>query len=115
LISHAILTNYRNQTGFDLWEEVRGSSFFTIAASHRALIEGSALAAQLGTSCSYCDSQAPQVLCFLQKFWQPNNGGYVLSNINVNDGRSKKDANSILTSIHNFDAAAGCDATTFQP
>lgn len=103
---------YWNQTGFDLWEEVNGSSFFTIAASHRALVEGSALAASIGHSCSYCDSQAPQVLCFLESFWT---GQYIESNINTNDGRTGKDANSILTSIHNFDPAATCDDRTFQP
>lgn len=103
---------YWNQTGFDLWEEVSGSSFFTIAASHRALIEGSALAATIGQLCSHCDSQAPQVLCFLQTFWT---GQYIDSNINTNDGRTGKDANSILTSLHNFDPAATCDDTTFQP
>ncbi|KAK5958349.1 glycoside hydrolase 15 protein [Knufia fluminis] len=102
---------YWNQTGFDLWEEVSGSSFFTIAASHRALVEGSALAASIGQSCSHCDSQAPQVLCFLQSFWA---GEYIDSNINTNEGRTGKDANSILTSLHNFDPAATCDDTTFQ-
>jgi len=103
---------YWNQTGFDLWEEVQGSSFFTIAASHRALVEGSALAASIGQSCPNCDSQAPQVLCFLQSFWT---GQYINSNINTNEGRTGKDANSILTSIHNFDPAAPCDDLTFQP
>lgn len=103
----------RNNTGFDLWEEVSGSSFFTIAAQHRALVEGSVLAKLLGTSCEYCDTQAPQVLCFLQSFWDPSQG-YVLANINVG-GRSAKDANTILGSIHVFDPAAGCDASTFQP
>jgi glucoamylase len=109
-----MLTSNRNQTGFDLWEEVSGSSFFTIASQHRALVEGSALAKLLGKSCSYCDSQAPQVLCFLQTFWGPSQG-FVLANINQNNGRSGKDANTILGSIHLFDPAAGCDATTFQP
>ncbi|EOD52505.1 putative glucan -alpha- protein [Neofusicoccum parvum UCRNP2] len=108
------VTQYWNQTGFDLWEEVQGSSFFTIAVSHRALVEGSTLASQLGQSCSYCDSQAPQILCFLQSFWN-SNGNYVVSNINTNNGRTGKDANSILTSIHTFDQAAGCDDSTFQP
>jgi len=103
---------YWNQTGFDLWEEIDGSSFFTIAASHRALVEGSALAASIGQSCPYCDSQAPQVLCFLQSFWT---GEYISANINTNDGRTGKDVNSILTSIHNFDPAATCDGRTFQP
>ncbi|KAM3081680.1 glycoside hydrolase 15 protein [Clarireedia jacksonii] len=108
------VAQYWNQTGFDLWEEVQGSSFFTIAAQHRALVEGSALAKQIGQSCTYCDSQAPQVLCFLQTFWSPSSG-YIISNINANNGRSGKDANSILSTIQTFDPSAACDATTFQP
>lgn len=110
----AYVAQYWNQTGFDLWEEVNGSSFFTVAAQHRALVEGSALAKSLGSSCSACDAIAPQVLCFLQTFWS-SSGGYALANINVNNGRTAKDANVILASIHGFDPAAGCDAATFQP
>ena len=60
---------YWNSTTFDLWEEVRGSSFFTTAVQHRALIEGNNLAERIGKSCSACVSQAPQILCFLQSFW----------------------------------------------
>ncbi|KAG9235112.1 glycoside hydrolase family 15 protein [Amylocarpus encephaloides] len=107
------VSQYWNNTGFDLWEEVSGSSFFTIAAQHRALVEGSALAGQLGTSCTHCDSQAPQALCFLQRFWTSK--GYILANINANDGRTAKDANTLLASIHGFDPSIGCDAATFQP
>ena len=103
---------YWNQTGFDLWEEVNGSSFFTIAVQHRALIEGAALASALGKTCAGCTSQAPQLRCFLQSFWT---GSYINSNINTNNGRTGKDANSILTSIHVFDPDAGCDDVTFQP
>src|ERR1700760_386844 len=90
-----------NQTGYDLWEEVSGSSFFTVAAQHRALVEGSALAALLGKSCTYCDSQAPQVLCFLQTFWGSSQG-YILANINENNGRTGKDANTLLGAITQF-------------
>ena len=28
----------RNHTGFDLWEEVDGSSFFTVASQHRGML-----------------------------------------------------------------------------
>lgn len=70
---------YWNQTGFDLWEEVSGSSFFTIQNQHRSLIQGAQLAKKLGVTCTGCD-QAPQVLCFLQSFW---NGQYLDANINV--------------------------------
>ncbi|KAL7624358.1 glycoside hydrolase 15 protein [Parahypoxylon ruwenzoriense] len=110
----AYVAHYWNNTGFDLWEEVSGSSFFTVAAQHRALVEGSALAKTLGTGCAACDAISPQVLCFLQTFWSPSSG-YTLANINVNNGRSAKDANVILGSIHTFDPELGCDAATFQP
>lgn len=103
---------YWNQTGFDLWEEVQGSSFFTLASSHRALVEGSALAASIGQSCPSCDSQAPQILCFQQSLWT---GQYIKSNINVDNNRTGIDINSVLTSIHNFDPSASCDDNTFQP
>ena len=103
---------YWNRTGFGLWEEVNGSNFFTTAAQHRALVEGNALAVQIGQTCPSCASQAPQILCFLQSYW---NGAYILGNINVNNGRTSKDLNSILGSIHSFDPLATCDDITFQP
>ncbi|KAK4184856.1 family 15 putative glycoside hydrolase [Podospora australis] len=105
---------YWNQTGFDLWEEVPGSSFFTIVSSHRALIEGAQLAATLGQPTRVYTTVAPHVLCFAHSFWNPQQG-YFVSNINGGEYRSGKDANSILATIHNFDATAGCDANTFQP
>ncbi|KAJ5431375.1 Six-hairpin glycosidase [Penicillium cf. griseofulvum] len=105
------VAQYWNQTGFDLWEEVQGSSFFTIAAQHRALVEGSAFAKALGETCEGCDSQAPQILCFLQSFW---NGKAVVSNV-ANNGRSGLDANSVLASVQLFDPKAACDDVTFQP
>ena len=103
---------YWNQTTFDLWEEVEGSSFFTTAVQHRALVEGGAFADQIGQSCSACDSQAPQVLCLLQSYW---NGQYIYANINENNGRSAKDSNTILGAVHTFDPSTGCDSSTFQP
>lgn len=103
---------YWNQTGFDLWEEVEGSSFFTLAVQHRALVEGQAFAEQIGMLCAACRIQAPEVLCFLQSFW---NGGFIMSNINDQSGRNGKDASTILGSVHTFDPDAGCDELTFQP
>lgn len=103
---------YWNQTGFDLWEETGGSSFFTMAVQHRALVEGNALAQQIKKSCPGCVSEAPQILCFLQSFW---NGNYIDANINEDNGKTRKDANTLLGSIHTFDPSAGCDDSTFQP
>ncbi|KAJ1338227.1 glucoamylase [Microdochium nivale] len=111
----AYTTQYWSRPGFDLWEEVNAMSFFTTSAQHRALVEGSALAKVLGTTCSGCDAIAPQILCFEQTYWTTNLGGYARANINYNSGRQERDANSILASIHSFDPAFGCDAATFQP
>ncbi|KAM0258927.1 hypothetical protein ACHAQJ_003583 [Trichoderma viride] len=108
------VAQYWNQTGFDLWEEVSGSSFFTIANQHRVLVEAIELATTLGKSVPYAQSQASQVLCFLQSFWSSSQG-YILANINENNGRSGKDANTILGSIHTFDPQGNCDESTFQP
>ena len=47
-----------------------------------------------------------------QSYWSPS-GNFITAN--TGGGRSGKDANTVLTSIHTFDPAAGCDATTFQP
>ncbi|KIP06693.1 carbohydrate-binding module family 20 protein [Phlebiopsis gigantea 11061_1 CR5-6] len=103
-----------NQTTFDLWEEVSSSSFFTTAVQHRSLREGAALATAIGQTSvvSGYTTQANNLLCFLQSYWNPTSG-YITAN--TGGGRSGKDANTVLTSIHTFDPAAGCDATTFQP
>lgn len=100
----------KSLTFIDLWEEVNGSSFFTIAVQHRALVEGANFATSLGKTCPDCVSQAPEVLCYLQSFWT---GSFILSNFG--SSRSGKDANSLLGTIHTFDPEAACDDTTFQP
>ncbi|KAM6502078.1 glucoamylase [Amanita muscaria] len=106
------VANYWNETGFDLWEEINSSSFFTTAVQHRALREGAALAARLSNDASVFNAQAGNVLCFLQSYWN-SGAGYITAN--TGGGRSGKDSNTVLGSIHTFDEAAGCDATTFQP
>ena len=60
--------NYWNQTGYDLWEEVDSSSFFTTAVQHRALRTGAVFAAKIGQTSVVSGylTQADNVLCFLQ-------------------------------------------------
>ncbi|EIM83582.1 glucoamylase [Stereum hirsutum FP-91666 SS1] len=108
------VANNWNQTTFDLWEEVSSSSFFTTSVQHRALREGIILATALGQTSNVASwtTQANNLLCFLQSFWNPTSG-YITAN--TGGGRSGKDANTILASIHTFDPAALCDVTTFQP
>ncbi|KAK2044146.1 family 15 glycosyl hydrolase [Colletotrichum somersetense] len=104
---------YWNSTGFDLWEEVSGSSFFTTQNQYRALVEGAALAQSLGVKCTGCEL-APDVLCFLQTFWNSSDG-YYTANINTQTQRSGKDANVMLGSIAAFDVTASCDDPSIQP
>lgn len=108
------VAQYWNQTGFDLWEEVNGSSFFTTAVQYRALIEGSSFARLVNETCDGCTSQAPNALCFLQDFWD---GTSITSNINLqgNYPRTGLDCNSILASINLYDPEGGCTDSTFQP
>jgi glucoamylase len=106
------VAQYWNQTGFDLWEEVSGSSFFTTAVQHRALVEGAAFAKRVGQKCANCESQAPNILCFLQKFW---NDEYVVANINTGANRTGLDANTVLGSLATFDPKASCSDALFQP
>ncbi|KAG9000988.1 hypothetical protein FRB90_011698, partial [Tulasnella sp. 427] len=103
-------------TGYDLWEEVSGNSFFTTAVQHRSMREGAKLATALGdtTRASTYTTQAGSLLCYLQNYWSSSNG-YIISNLNANNGRSGLDTNSILASIHTFDPNAGCESATFQP
>jgi glucoamylase len=108
------VAQYWNQTGFDLWEEVNGSSFFTTAVQYRALIEGAKFAQSVDETCEGCTSQAPNALCLLQSYW---NGTSITSNINLqgDNRRSGLDCNSILTSINMYDPDSGCTDSTFQP
>ncbi|KAH6627281.1 Six-hairpin glycosidase-like protein [Chaetomium sp. MPI-SDFR-AT-0129] len=108
----AYVGQYWNSTGYDLWEEVSGSSFFTTHNQYRALVEGATIAATLGVSCAGC-GEAPQVLCFLQSYW---NGKFYTGNlVEGGNGRGGVDANTILSPIAVFDPAASCDSPTLQP
>lgn len=108
----AYVGQYWNQSGFDLWEETNGSSFFTLQNQHRSLVQGAALAQTLGVTCAACESQQAEILCFLQTFW---NGEFIIANLNIDNGRTGIDANTILGPIAVFDVQAGCDGVTFQP
>ncbi|KAG6827334.1 hypothetical protein H0H92_012183 [Tricholoma furcatifolium] len=121
------VTDRWNLSGYDLWEEVSGASFFTSSVQHRSLRQGVTLAQRIGqaNATTNWSTQADNILCFLQPllrlrdidvavqtFWNPT-GLHITAN--TNGGRSGIDANSALASIHTFDAAAGCDDATFQP
>lgn len=47
-----------------------------------------------------------------KSYWNPTD---LYMTANTGGGRSGKDANTVLASIHTFDPEAGCDDVTFQP
>ncbi|KAI1327938.1 1, 4-alpha-D-glucan glucohydrolase [Xylariaceae sp. FL0255] len=103
---------YWNQTTVEIWEGLYGSSFFTSQVQYRVLTQADKLARRLGLECHSC-KQAPQVLCFLQSYW---NGNFIVANINVDPGdRSGIDASTVLGSIAIFDINAKCDDFSIQP
>lgn len=70
------------------------------------------MAATLGVSCTGC-GEAPQVLCFLQSYW--NGKSYTGNLVEGGNGRIGVDANTILSPIAVFDPAASCESPTLQP
>ncbi|KAL2840171.1 Six-hairpin glycosidase-like protein [Aspergillus pseudoustus] len=101
---------WNHSGGFDLWEEIQGRSFFTLAVSHRALVEGSIFTGTLGHSCHECAAQAAQIRCLMQSFWT---GRFIRSSLD--SSRSGKDAGTLLGIIYTFNPHAECDDVTFQP
>lgn len=108
------VSQYWNLTGFDLWEETKSSSFFTISASFRALSEGASFASSLGHSNSKYLTQAKNILCYIQSFWDSSANAI---EADIGSGRLLRllDSGTTVGINHGFDYKAGCDATTFQP
>ena len=70
------------------------------------------MAKKLGMKCDACTNEAPQVLCFLQSYW---NGKTLVANTNLQTTRSGADANTLLGAISTFDIDAYCDHPSIQP
>ena len=103
---------YWNRTTYDLWEEVSGSSFFTLQSQYRALVQGARLASKLELACPSCHSQAAEILCLLRFFWD---GSSYVANINTGAQRSGVDLNLLLGSLVAFDVNATCHGKLAQP
>ncbi|GAA5990884.1 hypothetical protein JCM11641_002870 [Rhodosporidiobolus odoratus] len=94
---------YWNHTTFDLWEEVKGSSFFTTIAQFHALRHGAAFFASIDARRSQeYKEEAKKALCFAQEYLEDGEAGkWVRSNINIENGvkRNDLDANSMLATL----------------
>ncbi|GAB9477349.1 hypothetical protein Gpo141_00014414, partial [Globisporangium polare] len=71
-----VTKNYNDANGCDLWEEIRGNHFFTVAAQRRALYEGRDFANLVGDTgaAAYYGQQAALVEAKLNGFWNSNLG-----------------------------------------
>jgi glucoamylase len=67
-------------------------------AQHRSLIEGIAIASEIGVECIDCEAQAPAIRCLMSQLW--NSEGYMMSDINNSHDRTGKGTNTVIASIH---------------
>ncbi len=88
------ISHHWKEPSYDLWEEVKGTHFYTLMVIRRALVEGSVLAKQLGdTGASlWYHSQAKQIELELQHFWDEKKG-YIGATINRVEGIDYKSSN----------------------
>ncbi|TYZ67930.1 hypothetical protein PybrP1_012470 [[Pythium] brassicae (nom. inval.)] len=78
-----VTRNYNDANGCDLWEEIRGIHFFTVAAQRRALYEGRDFANLVGDTgaAAFYGQQAALVEAKLRTFWNAG-AGSVQSTLN---------------------------------
>ncbi len=79
------------ELSFDLWEEVRGSHFFTRLVQRRALLDGARLAERLkdGGAAAWYRLQARALEAELTRHWSADRG-FILETLDRDDGRNDK-------------------------
>jgi glucoamylase len=103
-------------SSFDLWEEVRGTHFFTRMMQRKALVLGAALANALGDSSSASRylNEVSALEGELQRHWDPNRG-YLVTTLDWVGGMGGKDSGldsaTILAVLHGATADGFFGAT----
>ncbi|OLL24226.1 Glucoamylase [Neolecta irregularis DAH-3] len=95
---HYVATYWKSQS-FDLWEEVKGTHFFTMMVQRRALIEGIQFAKDNNdnSSASIFTTIAAEMEDSLYSFWSSSKG-YIIAT--QNSSRSGLDCGTLLGSVH---------------
>ncbi len=88
------ISHHWRDTCFDLWEEIRGSHFFTQIVQRRALIDGAALAQRLGDpkAADWYRQQAAQMESVIAWHWDASKG-YIVSTLQRDGGIDYKSSN----------------------
>lgn len=97
-------SHHHQEDDFDLWEEIRGTNFYSKMAQRKALLMGSELANKMGDSgaAAWYYTQAKKIDASLEGFWS-HNRGHVLSTIYRTGGLEKPsrlDASTFLAVLH---------------
>jgi glucoamylase len=87
------VSHHWRESAFDLWEEVRGSHFYTKMVQRKALIEGAILADRMGdfAAAGWYRLQANQLEDAIDKHWSQNRG-YLLETLDRMYGSVYKDS-----------------------
>lgn len=88
------ISHHWKESSFDLWEEVKGSHFYTLMVTRKALLLGASLALQLqdNGAAKWYSSQAREIEHELDNFWDENNH-YFMATINQTGGLDYKTSN----------------------
>jgi glucoamylase len=88
------ISHHWKEPSFDIWEEVKGTHFYTLMVIRRALLEGTVIANHVGDAgaAKWYHSQAKEIEHELQNFWDPEKG-YITATINRVEGLDYKISN----------------------
>lgn len=88
------VSHHWQDPSFDLWEEVKGTHFYTLMVERKAMLEGAKFATQMNDSgaAQWYSMQAKEISLVLQQFWDPNKG-YFVATINRVGGLDYKTTN----------------------
>lgn len=88
------VSHHWSDPSYDLWEEVKGTHFYTLMIERRALIEGADLANKLGDASAavWYSQQAKEIEHVLQRFWDPEKG-YIVETLDIVEGYTYKSSN----------------------
>jgi len=106
--------NWRKPS-YEIWEEVKGSHFYTYMVQRRAMLDGAALAVRLKDfkNARRYRKIAKQIEREISTFWSPRKGYITVTKRRVaglNYKRSELDAQTVLAALH-----AGLDDGFFTP
>jgi glucoamylase len=106
--------NWRKPS-FEIWEEVKGSHFYTYMVQRRAMLDGAALALRLKDTASakHYKQVAATIEKEIEKFWSPSKGYITVTSHRVGGidyKKSELDSQVVLAALH-----AGRDDGFYTP